>query len=148
MFDDIGAILLPFGELLGLVDEAGDGFDLLGGIIERMGFAVMAALTPVRMILKAMRGIVQTGSALLSGDFAGALEAIKQTGSNIFDVGVEGMQAVGSTYGMDNANAAADKSSPQQVSVSGNIGISAGGGSKIDNAEINLDGGGNIAYAR
>ena len=146
MFEDIGAILLPFGELLGLVDEAGDGFDLLGGVIDRMGFAVMAALTPIRVLLKAMRGIVETGAALLSGDFAGALEAIKQTGSNIFDVGVEGVQAAGSVYGMDNANDAAGKNNAQSVNVSGNIGVTAGNGAKVDNAEINLDGGANIAY--
>jgi len=147
MASDIGAILLPLGELLGLVGDAGSDFDGLGGFIERMGFAVIAVLTPVRLLLKTLRGIVKTGSALLSGDFAGALDAVKATGSDIFDVGAEGLSAVGSTFGMDNANAVAGKKDAQQVNVSGNIGISAANGTKIDSAEINLNGGGNMALA-
>lgn len=144
--NDILGIITPFGELLGIVGDAGEDFGGLGGFIERFGFAVMGALTPLRMLLKMMRGVVEVGSAMLGGDFGGALDIIKSTGAELFDIGKAGVESFGAAFGMDNANAVAGKSAAQQVNIAGNIGVTATGGAKVEAADINLNGGANLAY--
>lgn len=147
MASDIGSILLPLGEMLGLVGESVGGFDILSDVINKFGHAIIAILTPVRVLLKSLSGVVQMSSAVASGDFSSVMDIAKSTFTDVANIGSEGFSSLGSVVGMDNANAAAGKSSPQQVNVSGNIGVSAAGGAKIDNAEINLNGGGNMAMA-
>ena len=48
---------------------------------------------------------------------------------------------------MDNADAVASKNNTQAFNISGNIGVTAGGGAKIESADINLNGGANMAFA-
>lgn len=147
--EDIAAIFSPFGELLGIVGDAGEGFGGLTGFIDKLGFAVMAAMTPVRLLLKTLRGVVEVSSAVLAGDFSSAWEAIKSTGGELFNIGKEGVQSYGAAFGMDNASAVADRRGVEQKQkVSGEIVVTASSGSKIESAGIELNGGANLAYGR
>lgn len=80
------------------------------------------------------------------GDAVAASLAVSGLGkaANANVVGMDNANVVG----MDNATAAATKNKDQKISVSGDIGVSANNGAKIDNADINLNGGANVANGR
>ena len=174
MGDEIGAIFTPLGEMLGLVGEGTEEFNFFATAIDKIGFGLMAALTPIKIFLQAMRGVIETGSKVLEGDFLGASKAWSVAWGDInrsVDEGGKAMKfALGiadhaqslesrtalsnrerafemsNISGMDNANAVARnrESAAQQIKISGNIGVNATNGAKIDNAEINLNGGTNL----
>lgn len=148
MFGDIGAILKPIASLLGLVDKGADGFSIWGAAIEKLGYAIMVVLTPLKMFLIGLKGVVEAGAAIASGDFGGAMDRLKATGSELFTAGAEGLQAAGATIGMDSSIAALkNKQSAQGIAVTGGIAVTATGGAKIESSEIQVNGGGNMAGA-
>lgn len=149
MWNEITAIFEPFGQLFGLVGEAGEGFDGLSWFVEKLGYAVMTALTPLRMLLRSLRGLVEVGSAIMDGDFSGAWDAMKNTGADMFDQFVEGGQALGATLGVDSAQAALeDRQAQRNQTVTGEIAVTAQQGTRVESADIALNGGGNLAYGR
>lgn len=148
MFGDIGAILAPLGRMLGLVDEGTEGFSTWAFVIEKLGYAIMIILTPLKMFLVGLKGVVEAGAAIASGDFGGALDRLKSTGSELLGAGMEGIQAAGATLGIESSKAALqNKQGAQGVAVSGGISVTATGGAKVNSSEINLNGGANMAGA-
>lgn len=148
MLNDIGAIFKPFGRLLGLVGDATGDFDGLSWFVEKLGYAVMAALTPLRLMLTSLKGLVQVGSKVMQGEFSEAWNIFKETGFDFANQTMEGIAAIGATIGVDNADEVLRARANDQQSVSGEIAVRALPGTKVENTNIELNGGGNMAYAR
>lgn len=147
MYDEIILILTPFGQMLGLVGEGVGGFDLLGGAIEHIGLMIAVLLTPLKMFLQAIRGVVQASVALGRGDMTGAINALSASGTDIIKSGAEGLTNLGRTIGIDNSKDVANRRAGgvQGLNATGEITVSAIGGARVEKSNIRLNGGQNVA---
>ena len=179
LFKPLGDLILDFGKLFGL-SASGKGF------FHIIGNAIIFALTPLKLLLKALSGTIALVNDLSRLDFSAAGETLKNTASDMGDILKEQvfgpvvtsklppesimqnmrnipLQSMGVTIprqgpsqamgfnqsmGVETSMRAANVNARQNLDVSGSINISATNGTKINNADINLDGGENIAYGR
>lgn len=124
----IKTIAIWLADVLGVgFQEAGDGAERFGNVLSVI-IDLLAAL--IKTFTRIPAAIGGTLGALSTGDFGGAWDALKTE--------------LGFSTAKDKA---VSRSQDNKMEISGNIGVSAAAGSKVEEANINLDTGYNLAKA-